>query len=233
MEKFITIDGIKYQIDPNDNTKALMGADGKPVAYVEPEGEKVDLSKFTLDQLKKANPEIAKAFQDLETLQGDKTKAEKDKETAERKALEDQGKWQDIANVEKTKREELEGKYTKSEEVLGKYKETVNVILDNTIKSIPEEKRALIPADYSPRKKLEYITNNANILGVNISPINKGTKIEKNDDTINLDEESKLSTQFEELRLKGKSRTPLETEQMLQLSKKIKEVRIANENAKK
>ena len=231
MEKFIVIDGVKYQIDPNDKTKALLGADGKPVAYVEPEGEKVDLSKFSLEDLKKANPDVAKAFSDLETLKGEKTQAEKEKEEADQKAKADAGKWQEIADDEKKKRVDLEAKFTKNEEVLGKYKETVTNILDNTLKSVPAEKLALIPADYSPRKKLEYITSNAKILGINMSPANKGGEIPPNDETVNLDEETKIAKEYQDL-VDKKGRTPVEDAQMMALAKKLKEVRLANASKK-
>lgn len=231
MEKYIVIDGVKYQIDPNDKTKALMDADGKPVAYVEEEGNKVDLSKFTLDDLKKANPDVAKAFNDLEEMRGKQTEAEKAKEETERKAKEDAGKWQEIADDEKKKRLDLEDKFTKNNEVLTKYKETVTSILDNTLKSIPEEKRALIPADYSPRKKLEYITNNAKILGVAMSPNNKGGNIPPNEVDVNLDEESKVTKEYQDL-VDKKNRTHIEDAQMLALAKKIKEIRLANASKK-
>jgi hypothetical protein len=232
MDKYIVIDGVKYQIDPNDKTKALMDADGKPVPYVEAEGAKVDLSKFTLEDLKKANPDVAKALQDLDTLRGEKTQAEKDAEDAKTKQLAEQGKWQEIADVEKKKREVLEGDFNKNKEVLEKYKGTVTSILETTLKDVPAEKLALIPKDYSPRKKLEYITENAKVLGLNISPANKGGKIEPNEVDINLDEESKVAKEFEDLREKGKTRTPAETQKMMDLAKKIKEIRIANASKK-
>ena len=232
MEKYIVIDGVKYEIDPNDKTKAKLDADGKPIPYKEDEGNKVDLSKISLDELKKANPDIAKAFNDLDELRKKQDEDAKAKEEADRKAKEDAGKWQEIAEEEKRKRLEIEGNAKKSEEVLGKYKETVTSILDNTLKSIPEDKRALVPADYSPRKKLEYITNNAKILGINMSPANKGGDVPPNDKDINLDEESKVTKEYDELLKKGKDRTPMETQQMLELAKKIKEIRIANANKK-
>ena len=232
MDKFIVIDGVKYQIDPNDNTKALLGADGKPVLFKEEEGNKVDLSKFSLDDLKKANPDVAKALQDLETLQGEKTQAQKDAEEADRKAKADAGKWQEIADDEKKKREALEGDFNKNKEVLEKYKGTVTSILDSTLKDVPADKLALIPKDYSPRKKLEYITNNAKILGINISPANKGGKIPDNELEVNLDEESKATKEYDELLKKGKERTPIETNKMMELARKIKEIRIANTNKK-
>lgn len=234
MEKFIIIDGVKYAIDPNDSTKALLDADGKQVLYVEPEADdknKVDLSKVSLEDLKKANPDVAKALQEMEDLKTKNAKAEADKAEADRKALEDQGKWQDIAKTEETKRKEVEADLTKTKELLEKNQGTISTILDATLKDIPEEKRALIPADYSPRRKLEYITENAKILGVNISPANKGGKIDKNDLDPNLDEESKVRKEYDDLLKKGATRTALESQQMIQLAQKIKEIQ--NANAKK
>lgn len=232
MDKYIVIDGVKYEIDPNDKTKAKLDADGKPILYKEPEGEKIDLSKVSLEDLKKANPDVAKALQEAEQLKADKAKADEEKAAADRKAKEDQGKWQDIADEEKRKRETAEGELKKSNDVLDKYKGTVNSILENTLKGVPEEKRALIPTDYSPRKKLEYITNNAKILGVNISPANKGGEVPPGDKDINLDEESKLAKEYDELLKKGKDRTPTETQHMIELAGKIKEVRAANASKK-
>lgn len=235
MEKFIIIDGVKYAIDPNDSTKALLDADGKQVLYVEPKADenKVDLSKVTLEDLKKANPDVAKALQEMEDLKTKNAKAETDKQEADRKALEDQGKWQDIAKTEETKRKETEADLLKTKELLEKNQGTIKTILDATLKDIPEEKRALIPADYSPRKKLEYITENAKILGVNISPANKGGKVDKNDENLNLDEESTVTKEYEELLKKGSARTPVENQLLIEKAQKIKEIRIANANAKK
>ena len=235
MEKFIIIDGVKYAIDPNDKTKALLDADGKAVLYVEPKADddnKVDLSKVSLEDLKKANPDVAKALQEMEDLKANSKKAEDDKADAERKALEEQGKWQDIAKTEETKRKNAEDDLLKTKELLEKNQGTIKTILDATLKDIPEEKRALIPADYSPRRKLEYITENAKILGVNISPANKGGKVDKNDDDLNLDEESKVTKEYEELLKKGGTRTPVENQLLIEKAQKIKEIRLANANKK-
>lgn len=234
MENFIIIDGVKYAIDPNDSTKALLDADGKQVLYVEPKADdkKVDLSKVTLEDLKQANPDVAKALQEMEDLKASNKKAEDDKAEAERKALEDQGKWQDIAKTEEDKRKKAEADLLKANELLEKNQGTIKTILDATLKDIPEEKRALIPADYSPRRKLEYITENAKILGVNISPANKGGKVDKNDDDLNLDEESKITKEYEELLKKGSTRTPVENQLLIEKAQKIKEIRIANANKK-
>lgn len=230
MEKYIVIDGVKYQIDPNDSTKALLGADGKPVLYVEPKEPEVDLSKVSLEDLKKANPDVAKALQEAEDIKAKQAQAAKEKEEADRKAKEESGKWQDIADEERKKREALEGEHKKTQELLDKHQATINGILENTIKGIPEEKRGLIPSDYSPRKKLEYITNNASVLGINMSPSNKGGSVPPNDKDINLDEESKVTKEYDELLKKGKNRTMMETNKMMDLAKKIKEIRLANAN---
>lgn len=240
MKKYIEIDGVKYQIDPNDETKALLDDKEEKIPYVEDDDkdndkdkdkDKIDLSKISLDELRKANPDIAKALKDAEDAKSALDKFNKDKEDAERKAKADQGKWQELAEEETNKRKEAEALATKSEEILNKYKSTVNGILEETIKTIPEDRRNLIPSDYSARKKLEYINNNAKTLGVVIGG-KKGSQVPSNDKEINLDEESKVQKDYDELLKKGKDRTQMETAQMIQLAKKLKEIRQANEDKK-
>lgn len=237
MDKYIVIGGVKYQIDPSDKTKALLDDKGEPIPYKEEDkgGEddknKVDLSKLSIDELKKANPDIAKLFNTVDELTGKLKEKETAEEEAERKRKEKEGKWQELAEEEKTKRKELESKAIKAEEILEKYKSTVNGILEETIKSIPEDKRGLIPHDYSARKKLEYINNNAKSLGVTIGG-KKGSEVPANDKDINLDEESKVRKEYDDLMAKGKDRTDLETAQMLQVAKKLKEIQQANEDKK-
>jgi len=191
----------------------------------------VDLSKISLDELRKANPDIAKALKDADDAKSALDKFNKEKEDADRKAKADQGKWQELAEEETAKRKNAENLATKSEEILNKYKSTVNGILEETIKTIPEDRRNLIPSDYSARKKLEYINNNAKVLGVSIGG-KKGGEVPPNDKDINLDEESKVQKDYDELLKKGKDRTQIETAQMLELAKKLKEIRKANEDKK-
>lgn len=234
MEDFIVIDGVKYKVDPNDKTKPLLDDKGEKVLYVEDKkgGEKVDLSKFSLEELKKANPDVAKALLEAEQIKADKAKADAEKEEAERKAKADQGKWQELAEEETKKRKEAEAQSAKDKDILDKYKGTVNGILEETLKSIPEDKRGLIPSDYSPRKKLEYINSNAKTLGITIGGV-KGGAIPPHEVDVNLDDESKAQKEYDELLKKGSARTPIENDQMLALAKKIKEIRLANADKKK
>jgi len=232
MDKFIVIEGVKYEVDPNDETKPLLDDKGEKVLFVENKGgEKVDLSKFSLDELKKANPDVAKALLEAEQIKADKAKADAEKEEAERKAKADQGKWQELAEEETKKRKEAEAQSAKDKDILDKYKGTVNGILEETLKSIPEDKRGLIPSDYSSRKKLEYINSNAKTLGITIGGV-KGGAIPPNEADINLDDESKAQKEYDDLLKKGSGRTPIENDQMLALAKKIKEIRLANANKK-
>lgn len=238
MEKYIVIDGVKYVIDPDDKTKALLDDKGEKIPYTEDDDkdkdkdkDKVDLSKISLDELRKANPDIAKALQDAEDAKKALEKINKDKEEADRKSKADQGKWQELAEEETKKRREAEALATKSEEILNKYKSTINGILEETLKTIPEDKRGLIPKDFSARKKLDYINSNTKALGVTIGG-KKGGEVPPNDKDINLDEESKVQKEYDELLKKGKDRTQIETSQMLQLAKKLKEIRQANEDKK-
>jgi hypothetical protein len=243
MKNYIEIDGKKYKVDPDDENKALLDDNGEKVPYEDEgnkddddkdknkDGKNVDLSSMSIEELKKSNPEVAKILKDKEDLD----KKIKEKETAEeeanRKRKAEERNWKELAEEESNKRKELENKNTKAEEILGKYKSTVDGILKETLKSIPEDRRNLIPSDYSARKKLEYINNNAKSLGVNIAGA-KGAPIKKNDADINLDEESKISKEYNDLLKKGKERTQVESAQMLQLAKKLKEIRKEKEDKK-
>lgn len=227
---YIIIDGVKYKIDPSDSTKALLNDKGEKVIFEEDDNKNVDLSKISLDELKKVNPDVAKLITTAGDLEARMKKIEQEAEENDRKKKEEGGKWQELAEGETAKRKDAEDKARKSEEILGKYKETVNGILDTTLKSIPQDKQALIPQDYSSRKKLEYINNNAKLLGVTIGG-GKGSEIPKNEDGVNLDEESKVQKEYDEL-LKKENRTSIENKQMLELSRKIKEIRLANADKK-
>lgn len=235
MYDYIEIEGVKYKVDPNDKTKPLLDDKGEKILYVEPDDKnknKIDLSKVSIDDIKKANPELARILQEAEDNKSKLSQLDREKEEADRKTKEEAGKWQDIATDETNKRKDAEGKLSEVNSVLEKYKGTVNGILEATIQTIPEDKRGLIPKDYSPRKKLEYINANAKTLGITIG-VGKGGAIPPHEVDINLDEESKLQKEFDELSAKKDSRTPEESARMLALAKKIKEVRIANANAKK
>ncbi len=234
--KFIEIDGAKFQVDPNDETKAKMDADGKPVPFVEEkkgdesDKNKVDLSKVSIEDLRKANPDIEKALKDVEDIK----KAEEDRKKKEQedntKKLQEENKWKELYETEKEKNVVVTGDLTKANELLKNHQDTIKSILDNVLEKVPADKKNLIPKDYSPRKQLEYVTSNADIFGVNVT-LQKGGGVPDNDKKVTLDDESKLTERLEELRNK-KPRTYLEDQEMLDTAKKIKEVRLANEQKK-
>ena len=238
MKKYIEIDGVKYQIDPNDETKALVDDKGEKVPYKEDDDKKdndtdkkVDLSKISIEELKKSNPEVAKAFSQMDEITAKLQEKESKEEEAQRKQKEEQGKWQELFEEEQNKRKLAEDSANKLKVINEKYDGTIKGILEEQIKSIPEDRRSLIPSDYSARKKLEYITNNAKSLGV-VAGGKKGGEVPPNDKDINLDEESKVRKEYEDLLKKGKDRTSIETAQMLELAKKVKEIQKANEEKK-
>lgn len=230
MDKYIVIDGVKYEIDPNDKTKAKLDADGKPVPYVESkeDDKKIDLSKVSVEDLKKVNPEVAKAMEDLEVLKKQQEDDAKVKEEEARQKAEKDGDFKKLLDDSETKRKTAEDQLTKTTKILEDHQETIKTILEATLKDVPEDKIALIPKDYSPRKKLEYVTENAKILGINISPANKGGDVPPNDTKVNLDDETKLTAEYDELLKKGATRTPIEKQKMIELAQKIKEIRNAN-----
>jgi hypothetical protein len=64
-----------------------------------------------------------------------------------------------------------------------------------------------------------------------MSPANKGGNIPPNEADVNLDEETKISKEYQDL-VDKKGRTSIEDAQMMALAKKLKEVRSANANKK-
>jgi len=247
MKKYIIINGVKYKIDPKDRTKALKNDKGEKIKYVEEtedekkkreekekekkDDKKIDLSKVSLDELKKVNPAVAKLMSSVGDIEKKLTDIEKEKEEKGKKKKEKEGKFQELYEDAEAKRKELQNDATKSEAILGKYKSTINKIVEDNLKIIPEDKHALIPQDYSARKKLEYITENAKILGIKAG--GKGGKIPNSDDDINLDEESKTQKRFDELKELGAERTPIQNKEYVETGRKIKEIREANENSNK
>jgi len=220
MHKFIEIDGKKYQAD--DKGEALKDAQGNMIPYVEPTQDPIDPSKVDLDELAKVNPHVARMM--AEKADADKKLAEaaQAEEDRKREEAEKKGEWQKLSEEEREKRKAAEAKAAKAEALVGNYKQTVDGIVTNMLKDIPEEKKALIPAQFNSRQKLEYITTNAKFLGINVAN-NKGGGVPPNENEPNLDEESKVRKEFEELRVK-QNKTSTEEQHLVELAKKLKEL---------
>jgi hypothetical protein len=203
-DKFVEVDGKKFVDDGSG--KAKLGDDGQPVPFVEKKADefKIDnVSEADLEALAKVNPHVARML-------ADKTKAEqdlKDKEVAEsqrkQKELEEKGEWQKLAEERQKEIDILKGDVSKKDEMLGKYKGSVEAILKDVIATIPKERLSLIPADFSPRQKLEYITKNAKLLGAKVAINQTGEGVDKNDGSPVVTDEEKLINEMEELRKKS------------------------------
>lgn len=190
------------------------GGDGGTPPPTPPE---VDLSKLSIDELAKLNPAIAELAQ--KTADAEKARLE-----VERKKAEDEGRHKDVITEQDKKIADLERKLSEHTEITAKYADTVSRVVEDTIKTLPEEKKALIPSDYSPRQKLEYISANAKWLGVTTLPSGDGRVPPS--DTPPGDDKSKLTSEIDELHAKIKKgvATALERELMFEKSKKLKEL---------
>lgn len=231
--EFVEVDGAKFV--KGEDGKAKTGEDGKPIPYVAKEkievkddkGVKVDITDYTnaeLEELAKVNPKVKKMLDDKAA--SDKKIA--DQEAAEAKRKEDdlkaRGEWQKLAEDAQSKATGLEEKLKEKEEMLVKYKGTVEGVVDSIIKTIPEDKRNLVPAKFSPREKLEYIVQNAASLGATVS-FTQGGKPDKSDtDTGNLTEDQKLVKEIADIEAKA-TKTPEDWTKHLELSKKLKDLR--------
>ena len=232
--KYIEIDGVKYQVDPNDPTKALE-VDGEKVLYVEeapvdppkpvdppaPNPSPVDYDKLTdeeITEMAKTDPALAKMIRDNRKLKEDATEAERLAEEERKETLRKNGEFQTLANEADADREKMRGEKAESDALLDKYKGTVGEILGDMMSQIPDDKKSLIPKG-SPRKQIEYIKENAKFLGVSV--IKKGSHVPKNEEEPDLNDEGKLRKEFQEL-IDKETLSPTETKRMNELSGLLK-----------
>ncbi len=190
------------------------------------------MSKATLADLAKINPELAKLLDEHGNLKKNLTDKEKaDKEKAE-EMLKEQGKWKDLAEGRGGELETTKGTLAQKEEQLGKYVETTKKVLEGLLKTIPKENLSLIPAEFSPRQQLEYIITNAARLGAKVNAVDG--KIDKNEITPTGTEDEKMSTRIAELTKKATDRTAtaVELTELRQLGMKLTQLR-REEAAKK
>jgi hypothetical protein len=187
-----------------------------------------DLSQIELEQLAKTNPHVARVLQERDEA-AKKAKELADAEEAKRQDdARKNGEWQKLAEEAETKRKKLEDDLIKANEIVKNHKGTIEHLLNQVLEGVPKEKQSLIPVDYSPRKKLEYIMSNATALGVEPVIKTKGTKIPGNDNPPPATAEAQLMAEIDELNKKP-NRTPSENNLLWEKSKKLKEVRAAKQ----
>lgn len=216
--KYIVIDGVKYVIDPNDSTKALLDANGEMVKYVE-EVPPADVNSHEYKM--KNDPEYARIIARNQQLEDEKRLADEAKQKEHDENLKKNGEWQKLAEEAETRRLAAEERARESEAVLGKYKGTLNSLVDDMIAQVPEDKRSLIP-DGNAHKKVEYLKKNAKFLGISL--MNSGSGVPPNDGTPPLDEEGKLQKEFSDL-VKKENLTHTEKQRMSDVSRLLKEMR--------
>jgi len=184
------------------------------------EPPKIDLETADLEALAAVNPAVA------EVLKRQK-EAEEAQAAAARQKAEEEGRLKDVIAEQDKKLAELQKKAKDNHELATKYAETVKNLVDETIKKLPEDKRNLVPSDYSPRQKLEYLTANAKWLG--ISPVGAGDGAVPPSTPPPGDERSQVIADIEALHNKSTDGTitALERELLYEKSKKLKELNAA------
>ena len=237
MKKFIEIEGVKYKIDPDDETKPLLDDKGekipyveeKPVAPVVPPKDPAPPDQ-SLEALAKTNPEVARMLQEKKELEEDKRKQDEAAEIERKAQLEKNGEFQILAKESDDKRITSEAKQTEQTEIIKKQNDAFKGLRDDMVSQIPEDKRTLIP-EVSARKQIDYIRANAKHLGVSI--LNKGGAIPNNGNNPPLDEEGELTKRFNEYLKRSEdhpeSMTIRDKDDMLDIGRKLKEIR-ANKN---
>lgn len=227
--KFVEVDGQKYVADATDPTKPAVDDKGAKVPFVAKDdkgGEDKGGKGGSLEELAKTNPEIAKLLDDKKKLEDSTAKALADAAKAAEDKAEKDGEWKTLAEQRKADLEKAQSDLAQKEEILGKYVTSTKAILKDVMETIPAEKRGLIPENFSPREKLEYITKNAKVLGASVNT--KGGGIPPNDGDPAPTDEAKLATEIETLR-KKENKTSSDHTKIFELSKKLKEVRAAGQ----
>ena len=233
MKKFIEIDGVKYKINPDDETKPLLDDKGEKILYVEEKPKDPVVppkdpapTDQSLDALAKTNPEVARMLQEKKQLEEDKRKQDEEAETERKAQLEKNGEFQILAQEAETKRVASEAKQTEQTEIIKKQNDAFKGLRDDMLAQIPEDKRSLIP-EVSARKQIDYIRANAKHLGVSI--LNKGGKVPDNGNNSPLDEEGELTKRYNEYLKRSEdqpnSMTIRDKDDMLEIGRKLKEIR--------
>lgn len=238
--EFIEIEGQKFQKGEGDQPKK--DDKGNPIPFVDPaadpdkgkkaEADKINFAEADIEELAKHNPKVAAMLDEQRKKEEAQKDADEKARKKEQEALEKNGEWQKLAESRNTELETVKADHAKTKEQLGKYVDTVKEVLKNVMATIPADKQGLIPEDFSPRQKLEYIGKNAALLGASV--VNgKGDPVKKGDPAPGLTDREKIQTEFNELQKKGSARTETDNSQMFQLGKKLKEFQIAEQLAKK
>lgn len=223
---FVEVDGAKVQVDENGQPKK--DTEGKYIPFEEKKPDEGVPPKANdpedIEALAKTNPAIARL---LETT-NDLTKKLTDYEAKEASKQEDEmkkkGEWQKLAEERGTKAETLQSQVTELKSTLAKYDKTLEGIVNSMKEQIPAEKLSLIPKNFTVRQQLEYITENAKLLGA--MTVNNMGKIDESDQKPTLTDEAKLVNEIDEL-LKKSTRTASEDTLLYEKSAKLKELRKA------
>ena len=228
MQKFIEIEGTKYQVDPEDNTKPLVDENGDKVLYKEEPEPPTEPPKDDdpVDPPKDdegSDPEKLKLQEEVKRLNAQNDERERLAEQEKKDALEKQGKYEELYNTTTAELEKTRGELTRERELREKDKELLKEVLDDMLAQIPPEKQSLVP-DSSYRERIKYIKSNQKRLGVNL--VKKGEKIPGNDQPPT-EEQKKIADRkrFEELQNKARAGEKLsfaEEDEMARLAKLIK-----------
>lgn len=154
----------------------------------------------------------------MKKAEEENTKLKKEHEEAENKKLQENKQYQELADKYKTENEELK-KQTENKKSL---EETLENILTETMKSIPEEKQKLVPINFTVKEKLDYITANKSFLTV--SNNTTGENLPKNNKDAAITDLDKMKNSYDELMKVRKEKGYLDFKQqkeLTELSRKI------------
>ena len=203
---------------PEDDKKTPAPEDDKKQDdSKKPEEEKMTIPKDKWDQMYARTKAAEREAEEAKT----KLREREEKEKAE------QGKHQELADQYRKERDELKAKNDEHSKSLEETNATFAKMLEAQLEEIPEDKRKLIPDNYSPKDKLSYIASNRSFL---IGTEKKGGSPGQpnNDKQPPADELATKQKQLDELiekRRKGGFLTLLEQKTIKTLSREVMELK--------
>jgi hypothetical protein len=226
VQKFLDEEAAKNNPDNPDAPEHQDDRDKKGDEVPPANEDKPDVVNMSEDDIAKEaenSPVLARVLAERNEAQ----RKLSDAETNHQKELDELAKndkgFGSLYKTEVEKNTKLESELNKANSLLREYKTSLDNVVSEFLKYIPKEKQSLIPADYSAKKKLEYILSNATALNVD-SILVKGSKVPKNENEPELSREQTLVKEINELMAKPKL-TPTEQSLLNEKSRELKSIR--------
>ena len=133
--------------DEMKNTESKDGQDKNPAEHMIPK------SRFD---------EVNQKFKDLQAkldeFTSEKAKADAERQKAEKKAKEEQGKYEELYKTTSDELGKFKDEHKNASQRVIQLETVINAMLETRLANVPEDFRDLVPANLNPEAKLEWLT---------------------------------------------------------------------------